>query len=42
MNTGLSAAQMVDFIAVLEVKVGKKEAGSANGILSKVLSARAR
>ena len=42
MNTGLTAAQMKDFIFVLESKVGKKEAGNASEILDQVLSARAK
>jgi 4-carboxymuconolactone decarboxylase len=37
MNTGLSAAQMQDFIAVLKAKVGQQEAEDAAAILSKVL-----
>jgi alkylhydroperoxidase/carboxymuconolactone decarboxylase family protein YurZ len=42
MNTGLSEAQMQNFIAVLEAKVGKEEAKSAKEILSKVFSSRAQ
>ena len=42
MNTGLSEAQMKDFISVLESKVGKSEAESANEILAEVLSNRAK
>ena len=42
MNTGLTAAQMKDFISVLESKVGKKEAENASRILGQVLSARAK
>jgi 4-carboxymuconolactone decarboxylase len=42
MNTGLTEAQMKDFIAVLESRVGEKEAGLARGILDKVLSIRAQ
>jgi 4-carboxymuconolactone decarboxylase len=38
MNTGLTEAQMKDFIAVLKSKVGTKEAESANEILGKVLT----
>ena len=41
MNTGLSVAQMQDFIAVLESRVGSDVARSANEILNKVLSSRA-
>lgn len=37
MNTGLSEAQMQDFIAVLKAKVGQQEAEDAGAILSKVL-----
>lgn len=40
MNTGLTATQMTDFIAVLEAKVGKDEAEGAADILEKVLSNR--
>lgn len=42
MNTGLTEAQMMDFISVLESRVGKKEAESAYEILGKVLSDRAK
>jgi alkylhydroperoxidase/carboxymuconolactone decarboxylase family protein YurZ len=42
MNTGLSKAQMQDFISVLEAKVGKKEAEDASELLGKVLSNRAQ
>ena len=38
MNTGLTEAQMEDFISVLRSKVGKKEAESAYEILCNVLS----
>ena len=38
MHTGLTAAQMQDFITVLKSKVGTKEAESANEILGKVLT----
>ena len=38
MNTGLSEAQMQDFIAILKAKVGQQEAEGASAILSKVLS----
>jgi alkylhydroperoxidase/carboxymuconolactone decarboxylase family protein YurZ len=41
MNTGLTEAQMQDFIAVLKSKVDTKEAESAHAILSEVLSNRA-
>ena len=41
MNTGLSEAQMRDFIAILEAKVGKKEAENAAKLLGKVISNRA-
>jgi 4-carboxymuconolactone decarboxylase len=40
MNTGLSEAQMQDFIAILKAKVGQQEAEDA-AILRKVLSRRA-
>ena len=42
MNTGLTAAQMKEFIAVLQAKVGTKEAQSAEEILGKVLRNRAQ
>jgi 4-carboxymuconolactone decarboxylase len=42
MNTGLTEAQMQDFIAVLQSKVGTKEAESASAILAEVLSNRAK
>ena len=42
MNTGLTAAQMKDFISVLESKVGKKEAEGASEVLGQALSARAQ
>jgi 4-carboxymuconolactone decarboxylase len=42
MNTGLSEAQMKEFIAVLESRVDKKAAGNAKEILSKVLSSSAQ
>jgi 4-carboxymuconolactone decarboxylase len=42
MNTGLSEAQMQDFIAVLKAKVGQEQAEDASAILSKVLGNRAR
>ena len=37
MNTGLSEAQLRDFIAVLSTKVGKEEAERATGLLDTVL-----
>jgi 4-carboxymuconolactone decarboxylase len=40
MNTGLTTAQMKDFISVLEARVGRQEADTANEILTKVLSTR--
>ncbi len=40
MDTGLTEAQMKDFISVLGSKVGKQEADNANDILARVLSAR--
>ncbi|ABA88329.1 carboxymuconolactone decarboxylase family protein [Syntrophotalea carbinolica DSM 2380] len=40
MNTGFSEAQMKDFISVLDVKVGKKEAESARKVLNAVLVSR--
>jgi 4-carboxymuconolactone decarboxylase len=42
MNTGLSEAQMQDFIAVLKAKVGQQEAEDAAAILHNVLSSRAK
>jgi 4-carboxymuconolactone decarboxylase len=42
MNTGLTEAQMQDFIAVLQSKVGTKEAGSASAIFAEVLRTRAK
>ena len=42
MNTGLTAAQMKDFVSVLESKVGKEEAANASVISAQVLSARAK
>ncbi len=41
MNTGLTQAQMKDFIAVLKSKVGTKEAESARKVLAEVLAKRA-
>ena len=40
MNTGLTEAQMNDFISVLGTTVGKAQAGSANKVLTKVLNSR--
>jgi len=42
MNTGLTAAQMKDFVSVLESKVGKKEAENASVISAQVLGAKAK
>ena len=42
MNTGLTEAQMKDFVSVLESKVGKEEAENASGVLAEVLSYRAQ
>ena len=42
MNTGLSEAQMQDFIAALTAKVGQQEAEDASAVLSKVLSSRVK
>ena len=42
MNTGLTEAQMKDFISVLKAKVGNKEAGRASEVLTEVLSNRAK
>lgn len=42
MNTGLTEGQLKDFIAVIESRVGKREAESADAVLHKVLSARGR
>jgi 4-carboxymuconolactone decarboxylase len=42
MNTGLTEAQMKDFISVLKFKVGTKEAESADELLGQVLSNRAK
>ena len=41
MNTGLTEAQMQEFIAVLNTKIGASEAKSASEILGNVLRARA-
>ena len=40
MNTGLTETQMKDFISVLKAKVGKKEAESANLVLTAALQSR--
>lgn len=40
MNTGLTEAQMRDFISVLKFRVGEKEAANANEILATVLANR--
>lgn len=42
MNTGLSEAQMHEFIAVLKAKVGQQEAEDAAAILARVLDSRAK
>jgi 4-carboxymuconolactone decarboxylase len=42
MNTGLTEAQMKNFISVLKSKVGTKEAESASEILAEVLRTRAK
>ncbi len=42
MNVGLTETQIKDFISVLKVKVGRKEADIANEVLNKVLSSRAK
>ena len=42
MNTGLSEAQMQDFVSILAAKVGKQESESASAVLSRVLSFRAK
>ncbi len=41
MNTGLTEAQMKDFVTVLEAEVGDKEAKGASEVLTEVLSSRA-
>jgi 4-carboxymuconolactone decarboxylase len=41
-NTGLTEAQMKSLIAVIEGRVGKKEADNANEVLAKVLSNRVK
>jgi 4-carboxymuconolactone decarboxylase len=40
MNTGLTEAQMKDFISILKSKVGRQEADNAYEILAEVLSSR--
>lgn len=40
MNTGLTAAQLRDFIAVLDAEVGKREAADAALALDAVLASR--
>ena len=40
MNTGLSEAQMRDFIRVLKAEVGRQEAEAASALLTEVLTAR--
>lgn len=40
MNTGLTEAQMKDFIAVLKADIGKQQANAAAELLSEVLSSR--
>jgi alkylhydroperoxidase/carboxymuconolactone decarboxylase family protein YurZ len=42
MNTGLTEAQMMNFISVLKSRIGKKEAESTYEILAEVLSNRAK
>jgi 4-carboxymuconolactone decarboxylase len=42
MNTGLTEAQMQDFMAVLQSKVGTKEAESASAIFAEVLRSRVK
>jgi hypothetical protein len=42
MNTGLTEAQIKDFISVLESRVGKQEAEIADEVFAKVLSSRAK
>jgi alkylhydroperoxidase/carboxymuconolactone decarboxylase family protein YurZ len=42
MNVGLTKAQIKDFIAVIESRVGKQEAEIADGVLANVLSNRAK
>jgi 4-carboxymuconolactone decarboxylase len=40
MNAGLTEAQVRDFISVLGSRVGNKDAGAANEVLSEVISKR--
>jgi len=42
MNTGLTEAELNDFITVLDAKVGKAEAATASEVLAEVLSSRAK
>jgi alkylhydroperoxidase/carboxymuconolactone decarboxylase family protein YurZ len=42
MNTGLTAGQLNDFIAVIESKVGKSEAANAGEVLKAVLASRSK
>lgn len=42
MNTGLSSAQMKDFLSVLGTRVGDEEAHTAQPVLTKVLTGRAK
>ena len=40
MNVGLTEGQMKDFISVLDAKIGKREAESADQVLADVLKSR--
>lgn len=42
MNTGLTEAQIKDFISVLGSRVGKQKAGIADAVFAKVLSSRVK
>lgn len=42
MNTGVTEAQMKDFIAVLKSEVGERQAAAASAILTEVLRARSK
>jgi 4-carboxymuconolactone decarboxylase len=42
MNTGLTEAQMKDFIAVLKSEIGEQQAAAVSKLLSEVLSARTK
>jgi len=42
MNTGLSETQLMDFVSVLEAKVGRKEAQDASELLARVVSTTAK